>query len=98
MMLFGGNKATPTGEKKVAVLASGLSILFGFPLPARLHTVPRRSSLQHEYVALLTWSRSVRAAASTSALLSSIVGIFGISREAPFPLRTFGSFLGAPRK
>ena len=38
------------GPSSAAVLAFGLSMLFGSPLPARVHTVPRRSSLQHEYV------------------------------------------------
>ena len=40
---------TPTGPAIEAVLALGLSMLFGSPLPASVHTVPRRSSLQHEY-------------------------------------------------
>ena len=59
----------PAGELNAAVLALGLSVLFGSPLPARVHTVPRRSSLQHEYVALMAWSRSVTATASATALV-----------------------------
>ena len=50
-MLCGGYIAMPMGLPNAAVLALRLSMLSGFPLPARVHTVPCRSSLQHEYVA-----------------------------------------------
>ena len=48
-------KATAMGQLNVAVLALGLSMDSAVPLPARVQTVPRRSSLQHEYVVLLMW-------------------------------------------
>ena len=49
MMLCGGYKANPMGLLIAAEVAFGLSMEIAVPLPARVHTVPRRSSLQHEY-------------------------------------------------
>ena len=61
----------PTGALIAAAVGFGLSMgLPPAPLPARVHTVPRRSSLQHEYEALhtRTWrTAATRAAASTIA-------------------------------
>ena len=58
-MLCGGYKAKPTGPLIAAAVGFGLSMEAAAPLPARVHTVPRRSSLQHEYDAAHIWTANM---------------------------------------
>ena len=72
MILCGGYKATPAGPQIAAAVGFGLSMVVPSPLPARVHTVPRRSSLQHEYEAAHTREWSATATRATASMLATV--------------------------